>query len=199
MRSWLPFVRQARRKPRPARAGPPRLACSQGPISTAAPLEFGFSQPAYIIREAVYADVPWRQDVVEESFAIDPKNRTVTPNYGPGSGITANEAEIRKHPFLQEELRRVFLQDGSVGDWQMTQSVKPRALRPPSFRGRIGIARADFTPPLGICARNWGAAMHGVASDIHRPLTLTAMTCRSPRVLQFLPRHPSRLERNILD
>jgi hypothetical protein len=45
-----------------------------------------------------------------------------------------------------------------------------------SFQGRIGIARADITPPVGIYARNWGAAKHDVASSIHRPLTLTAMT-----------------------
>ena len=42
--------------------------------------------------------------------------------------------------------------------------------------GRIGIARADITPPVGIYARNWGAAKHDVARAIHRPLTLTAMT-----------------------
>ena len=36
--------------------------------------------------------------------------------------------------------------------------------------------RADITPPVGICARNWGAAKHDVAQAIHRPLTLTAMT-----------------------
>jgi len=45
-----------------------------------------------------------------------------------------------------------------------------------SFHGRIGIARVDITPPVGISARNWGAAKHDVADSIHRPLTLTAMT-----------------------
>ncbi len=45
-----------------------------------------------------------------------------------------------------------------------------------SFHGRIGIARADITPPIGIYSRNWGAATHDVAESIHRPLTLTAMT-----------------------
>ena len=28
-----------------------------------------------------------------------------------------NEAEVKKHPFQQELLQRVFHQDGSVGDW----------------------------------------------------------------------------------
>ena len=45
-----------------------------------------------------------------------------------------------------------------------------------SFRGRIGIARCDITPSVGIYARNWGAAKHDVAESIHRPLTLTALT-----------------------
>lgn len=49
----------------------------------------------------------------------------------------------------------------------------------PSFRGRIGIERVDITPPVGIYARNWGAAKHDVADSIHRPLTLTAMVLSS--------------------
>ncbi len=43
------------------------------------------------------------------------------------------------------------------------------------FRGRIGVARGDITPPIGIYARNWGAARHDVAETIHRQLTLSAM------------------------
>jgi Neutral/alkaline non-lysosomal ceramidase, N-terminal len=54
--------------------------------------------------------------------------------------------------------------------------TKPRTFRHASFYGRIGIASADITPPVGICARNWGASRHEVARSIHRPLTLTAMT-----------------------
>ncbi|MCY2983682.1 MAG: galactonate dehydratase [Planctomycetota bacterium] len=89
----------------------------QGPVSTAASIEFGFSQPSYIICESVHNDVPWRSDVVEEGFVVDPKTRTVTPNEKPGLGITINEEEVRKHPFEQELLQRVFYRDGAVGDW----------------------------------------------------------------------------------
>ena len=89
----------------------------QGPVSTAASLEFGFSQPSYIICETVHADVPWRQDVVEEGFVVDEKTRTVAPGNKPGLGITINEAEVKKHPFEQESPQRVFYSDGSVGDW----------------------------------------------------------------------------------
>jgi len=89
----------------------------QGPVSTAASLEFGFSQPSYIICESVHNDVPWRQDIVQEGFTIDETTRTVTPNTRPGLGITINEEEVRKHPFQQEILQRVFYRDGAVGDW----------------------------------------------------------------------------------
>ncbi len=89
----------------------------QGPVSTAASLEFGFSQPSYIICETVHGDVPWRQDVVSEGFEVERAGRLVRPNQRPGLGIEINEAEVRKHPFQQEQLQRVFYRDGSVGDW----------------------------------------------------------------------------------
>jgi galactonate dehydratase len=89
----------------------------QGPVSTAASLEFGFAQPSYIICETVHADVPWRADVVQEGFTVEPKGRIVKPNTRPGLGIVINEAEVKKHPFEQELPQRVFYSDGSVGDW----------------------------------------------------------------------------------
>jgi galactonate dehydratase len=89
----------------------------QGPVSTAASLEFGFATPAYIICEAVHLDVPWRQDVVREGFSVERKGRLVRPGNLPGLGIEIDEAEVRKHPFEQEVLQRTFYKDGSVGDW----------------------------------------------------------------------------------
>jgi galactonate dehydratase len=89
----------------------------QGPVSTAASLEFGFSQPSYVICETVHNDVPWRQDVVSEGFVVEKEGRIVRPNQRPGLGIEINEAEVRKHPFQQEIPQRVFYSDGSVGDW----------------------------------------------------------------------------------
>src|SRR6202008_3432194 len=62
----------------------------QGPVSTAASLEFGFSQPSYIICETVHNDVPWRSDVVSEGFTVEPKGRIVKPNTRPGLGIEIN-------------------------------------------------------------------------------------------------------------
>ena len=87
------------------------------PVSTAASLEFGFAQPSYIICEAVHLDVPWRQDVVDEGFVVEPEGRIVRPNQRPGLGIEINEAEVAKHPFEQEIVERTFYPDGSVGDW----------------------------------------------------------------------------------
>jgi galactonate dehydratase len=89
----------------------------QGPVSTAASLEFGFSQPSYIICETVHADVPWRADVVQEGFTVEPKGRLVRPSQKPGLGIEINETELKKHPFQQELLQRSFYADGAVGDW----------------------------------------------------------------------------------
>ncbi len=52
-------------------------------------------------------------------------------------------------------------------------------VRQPAFTGLIGVARSDITPPVGIFARNWGAATHEVAEGIHRPLTATALCLRT--------------------
>jgi Neutral/alkaline non-lysosomal ceramidase. len=49
----------------------------------------------------------------------------------------------------------------------------------PRFVGRVGVAREDITPPVGIYARSWGAATHDVAAGIHRPLTATVLTFQS--------------------
>ncbi|MCP4195028.1 MAG: alkaline ceramidase [Planctomycetaceae bacterium] len=53
------------------------------------------------------------------------------------------------------------------------------ARRHSAFQGRIGIAREEITPPVGIYSRNWGAAKHDTAESIHRPLALTALTMMS--------------------
>ena len=89
----------------------------QGPVSTAASIEFGFATPSYIICESVHNDVPWRNDVVNEGFELQKEGRIVLPNKRPGLGIEINEEEVRKHPFQQEVLQRTFYRDGSVGDW----------------------------------------------------------------------------------
>ena len=66
----------------------------QGPVSTAASFEFGFSQPDYVICETVSEDVPWRADVVQDSHALNMKNRTVIASDRPGLGVEINEAAV---------------------------------------------------------------------------------------------------------
>lgn len=89
----------------------------QGPVSTAASIEFGLATPSYLICESVHGDVPWRDDVVREGFTVEKKGRIVRANARPGLGIEINETEVRKHPFEQEVVLRTFHKDGSVGDW----------------------------------------------------------------------------------
>lgn len=40
---------------------------------------------------------------------------------------------------------------------------------------RMGVARGDITPPVGIYHRMWGAATHEQATGVHRPLTATVV------------------------
>ena len=89
----------------------------QGPVSTAASLELGFATPSYAICESVHLDVPWRSEVVSESFIVEAAGRLVRPGNKPGLGIEIDEDEVKKHPFEQEVLQRTFYADGSVGDW----------------------------------------------------------------------------------
>lgn len=44
----------------------------------------------------------------------------------------------------------------------------------PSSRCRLGIARMDITPPVGIYHRMWGAATHECATGVHRSLFASA-------------------------
>ena len=45
----------------------------------------------------------------------------------------------------------------------------------PSAHCRIGAARRDVTPPVGIYNRNWGAAVSDVASGVHQAFYVTAL------------------------
>lgn len=49
----------------------------------------------------------------------------------------------------------------------------------PQSRCRLGVARCDVTPPVGMYHRMWGAATHERSTGIHRPLTATALAFRS--------------------
>src|SRR5215468_8106495 len=51
----------------------------------------------------------------------------------------------------------------------------------PQTHCRVGFARADITPPVGIYHRMWGAALHDRATGVHRPLTATALCLEATR------------------
>lgn len=53
------------------------------------------------------------------------------------------------------------------------------AWAPLGWQGEAGVARRDITPPIGIRAKNWGAARSDVSTGVHRPLALTALALRS--------------------
>lgn len=89
----------------------------QGPVSTAASLEFGFAQPSYIICETVTDDVPWREEVAPSGQRLQRQGRLFFPSEKPGLGVDINEEAVKRHPYEPELLQRVFYSDGSVGDW----------------------------------------------------------------------------------
>jgi galactonate dehydratase len=89
----------------------------QGPVSTAASIEFGLATPAYIICEAVTDDVPWRRDVAEDSHPIERDGMLARAGDRPGLGVEIDLDVVAGHPIEPEVIQRVFYADGSVGDW----------------------------------------------------------------------------------
>jgi galactonate dehydratase len=89
----------------------------QGPVSTAASIEFGLATPSYIICEAVTDDVSWRQDVVQDAHPVERHGMRVYASDRPGLGVEVDLDEVARHPYEPEVLQRVFYADGSVGDW----------------------------------------------------------------------------------
>jgi hypothetical protein len=69
----------------------------------------------------------------------------------------------------------------------MTRTAIGDRIRIPRTRARIGVARRDITPPVGIRAKNWGPADWERSEGAHRPFELTALAVIGgddrPRVL----------------
>lgn len=71
----------------------------------------------------------------------------------------------------------------------MSEKQAPQnVLRHPEFSGRIGVARKDITPPVGIYSRTWGSARHDQAEGVHRPLlgSCVSLTDHDGRELVFI-------------
>ncbi len=58
---------------------------------------------------------------------------------------------------------------------------RPREVRHSGVAARIGAATRDITPPVGIYARQWGAAEHDASEGVHRPLTANVMVLRKSK------------------
>jgi hypothetical protein len=61
----------------------------------------------------------------------------------------------------------------------MSADSSPTNLSLCEFRGRIGFARTDVSPPAGIYARLWGSAQHDIADGQQRPMLANCMLLQS--------------------
>jgi hypothetical protein len=68
------------------------------------------------------------------------------------------------------------------------RNLSDLVIRHSEFKGEIGVARTDITPPAGIYARSWGSALHDAAEGIHRPLFATCLMFRGgePQIEVYL-------------
>jgi hypothetical protein len=61
----------------------------------------------------------------------------------------------------------------------MSSDSSPTSLSLCEFRGRLGFARTDVSPPEGIYARLWGSARHDIADGQQRPMLAQCMVLQS--------------------
>jgi hypothetical protein len=66
-----------------------------------------------------------------------------------------------------------------------TRNLDDLVIRHSEFKGTIGVARADITPPAGIYARSWGSAKHDAAEGIHRPLLASCLYMKGDSGLEL--------------
>ena len=52
-------------------------------------------------------------------------------------------------------------------------------LKTPNFSGKIGFARADMTPAIGIYSKNWGASTKSILTKNHSPIMIHVVTFSS--------------------
>jgi hypothetical protein len=77
--------------------------------------------------------------------------------------------------------RPKFIRDG----YEQEKSERPGDPQS-EFKGEMGVARADITPPTGIYSRSWGSALHDAAEGIHRPLFVTSLFMRGGELELYL-------------
>jgi hypothetical protein len=63
----------------------------------------------------------------------------------------------------------------------MSAENRKQFYRQPAFRGLIGVATRECTPPVGCYNRNWGAAELDVSTGVHRPLQIRVIALKDAR------------------
>jgi galactonate dehydratase len=86
-----------------------------GPLALAVAVHFALATPNWLIQEAITSDVPWRDEVLDQSLEF--KDGYILPPTRPGLGVEINEQAAAKYPFQPEKVLRYFHPDGAVADW----------------------------------------------------------------------------------
>lgn len=74
-----------------------------GPVANAATLQLAACVPNFVLLEMMMTDVPWRQDICDETLVMR-GGRMVIPER-PGLGLELREEELLKYPYQRCELR----------------------------------------------------------------------------------------------
>lgn len=56
----------------------------------------------------------------------------------------------------------------------------------PNFTGKIGFAKVDITPEIGIYSKNWGASTKSILTKNHTPIMINVVTIKSKKDLFIL-------------
>ncbi|HWB98980.1 MAG TPA: galactonate dehydratase [Bryobacteraceae bacterium] len=86
-----------------------------GPVSTAASVEFSLATQNFAMLEFMMDDAPWREEVFPDAY--DLRNGYMLPRQRPGLGVEMNEAAARRYPPTGVDLPVCHLEDGTIAEW----------------------------------------------------------------------------------
>lgn len=86
-----------------------------GPVSTAAGVQFAMCTQNFDMLEYLVEDVPWREEIFPDSLKIEKGH--IFPFDKPGLGIEFDEEAARRHPAHPVDLPVCHLPDGTVAEW----------------------------------------------------------------------------------
>ena len=88
--------------------------CARGPLLEQVSLHFSVATTNIALQEHT-GGPDWWNGVIQG--LADFSRGTANPPEGPGFGVSFNEKEASKHPFVQRHMPRWYKRDGSVQDW----------------------------------------------------------------------------------